>query len=97
MLYIYELGWERTDVGEIRPFWTESISQADARSNGKWEASFPQRQTAAQLAAYANAEWELPYDTYEDGQQQELLANFNDIPLYSCPQATALEAAVEQD
>jgi len=77
MLYIYQLNWENKS-GEREYFWTAWESQADARANGNWEASFPHKMTKTELEKYANDNWVLP----ENEHGEEDLRNFSDIPAY---------------
>ena len=74
MLYVYQLNWDNKS-GEREYFWSAWESQADARSNGPWEVSFPSPVTLAQLEEYANSNWALPLS--DDGSED--LQNFDGI------------------
>ena len=74
MLYVYQLNWENKS-GEREYFWSAWESQADARSNGPWEVSFPSPVTLAQLEEYTNSNWALPLS--DDGSED--LQNFDGI------------------
>lgn len=78
-LFVYTLNWENK-AGEREYYWTGHESQADARQDDIFEVSFPAKITRAELEAYCNENWSLPWD--DEGNETEDLRNFTGIDAY---------------